>query len=53
MQWFYDNLTAFIHIDDDMHNLNPGDPNITSCDSIENIHLNPNTIVNTSDKNKN
>mgnify|MGYP001199042251 CR=1 FL=1 len=50
MQWFYDNLTAFIHIDDDMHNLNPGDPNITSCDSIENIHLNPNTIVNTSDK---
>lgn len=50
MQWFYDNLTAFIHIDDDMHNLTPDDPNIISCDSITNIHLNPNTRVNTGDK---
>lgn len=50
MQWFYDNLTAFIHIDDDTHNLNRDDPNITSCDSITNIHADPNTRVNTGDK---
>ena len=56
MQWFYDNLTAFIHIDDDIHAapdriaMAVDDPNITTCDSIQNIHTNPITIVNTSDK---
>ena len=58
MQWFYDNLTAFIYmyIDDDIHAARDADgvlvddPNITSCDSIKNIHDQHITIVNTSDK---
>ena len=48
-----------MYIDDDIHAASDAngvltfpvdDPNITSCDSIENIHTNPTTIVNTSDK---
>ena len=59
MQWFYDNLTAFIHIDDDIHAARDAngvltfpvdDPNITTCDSIQNIHDNTITIVNPGDK---